>query len=152
MPGNLHAVGHAEKPREKKTVDAPRNIGLISEWTKGRLVQALVPRGFLMPGTKLGGWFEKNPVHLYEQWDLLVLRSNEIPPSSVIPVAVVKGFHLVHDHEGSAWKYDVSIHYWDGLQHDELVSKWHLESGFIKVPASDIDEARKMYLGKARAH
>lgn len=67
------AVRHANGKQEKA-----KEASLVFEMTKGRLAKTLVPRRFMMPGTMLGEWYEKNPFHAYERGDILILRSNDV--------------------------------------------------------------------------
>lgn len=131
--------------------------------TKGKIVSTFVP-GFVLLGTRLGDWYDRNPYHRFEKGDILILRDRRIFGYGVRPVAVVNGFEIKDFGFGIEGKYNITM-YRDAkedffqwatrneilhgveriVNEHEIHFKWNIENQFKKVNVNSVDEALALY-------
>ena len=128
-------------------------IQILSEETKWKIVSTLVPAHSLL-ATKLWDWYDENPYHKYNEWDILIL-SNSAYWYGINPVAVVEWYSVEDDSFSKSWKsgkYRIKMfrslndqESSRSISDDECHFKWNIENQFKKVNAKTPEEALELY-------
>lgn len=135
---------------------------IISEYTKWKICSILVPGEFLL-WTKLWNWYEKNPYHKFDKWDILILRCNALG-YWIRPVAIVNWYIIKEEFWKKVWRYDITMHWdtdWDFMKwikenwipewvnresnEWQIHFKWNIENQFKKVDVGSPEEALALY-------
>ncbi len=137
----------------------PKRTDEQREYFRWRLVSILIPGTFLL-WTALGNWYERNPYHKYKEWDILILKENNIFWYWIRPVLMVQKYALkdwiwkyevmsISDDGGDfmEWMKDGKIQEWVCREviDQETHFKWNIENQFVKVNAKTAEEALALY-------